>query len=73
MREGGEGTMTTSADTRALLTVVEAAARLAIPRTALYRLLMSGELASVKIGRHRRIPAWAIDEFVHRLVDAQQR
>lgn len=38
-----------------LLTPTEAAARLGVGRTTLYRLLQSGELLSVTIGRCRRI------------------
>jgi excisionase family DNA binding protein len=52
---------------RLLLTVEEAADRLAISRTVVYELLRSGRLESVTIGRNRRIPAVAIDDFVARL------
>ena len=36
-------------------------------RWKVYALIRSGELRSVKIGRDRRIPAHAIEEFVARL------
>ena len=58
-------------DAPLLLTVKQASARLGIPRTALYALLTSGALTSVKIGRLRRVPSWAIDQYVRRLVEEQ--
>jgi excisionase family DNA binding protein len=45
----------TTTSTKLLLTPTEAAARLGIGRTTLYRLLQTGELLSVTIGRCRRI------------------
>ena len=36
-------------------------------RTSIYSLIASGELRSVKIGRSRRIPADALEEYVGRL------
>ena len=50
-----------------LLRVEEAALRLGIGRTSMYRLVMTGELESVQIGGLRRIPAPCIEEYVHRL------
>ncbi|QRP48250.1 helix-turn-helix domain-containing protein [Amycolatopsis sp. FDAARGOS 1241] len=50
-----------------LLTVGEAANWLAISRNAIYELLRSGQLESVTIGRNRRVPALAVDDFVARL------
>lgn len=50
-----------------LLTPERAAERLDIGRTTLYELLAAGEIASVKIGRARRIPAAALAEYVSRL------
>jgi excisionase family DNA binding protein len=47
-----------------LLTVREAARRLGIGRSLLYRLMLEGQVLSVKIGRSRRIPVWALEEFV---------
>ncbi|MFE9672945.1 helix-turn-helix domain-containing protein [Streptomyces sp. NPDC006259] len=49
-----------------LLTVPEAMARLKIGRSALYDLLRTRRLASLTIGRARRIPAHALDDFVQR-------
>jgi excisionase family DNA binding protein len=48
-----------------LLTVEQAAEQLGgVSRSTLYQLMRSGELASVKIGRRRLIPAEAIADYV---------
>lgn len=54
-------------NTLVLLTVEEAARRLRIGRTLCFRLIGTGELESVPIGRLRRVPAVAIPEYVNRL------
>lgn len=46
------------------LTVEEAARRLGVGRTTMYALLASGEVPSVTIGRLRRIPAEALNDYV---------
>ncbi|MFF2921896.1 helix-turn-helix domain-containing protein [Streptomyces celluloflavus] len=46
------------------LTVAEAARRIGIGRTKLYEYGTSGEIASVKIGSLRRIPAEAVNDFL---------
>ncbi|MFF9918985.1 helix-turn-helix domain-containing protein [Streptomyces globisporus] len=46
------------------LTVTEAARRIGIGRTKLYEYVSSGEIASVKIGSLRRIPAEAVNDFL---------
>src|SRR4051794_24142180 len=46
---------------RLLLTIDEAAARLGIGRSHAYIYVMKGELASVKLGRSRRVPAAALE------------
>jgi excisionase family DNA binding protein len=53
---------------RLLLTPEEAADRLALSRTTIYELIRKGELRSVKVGRARRIPAGALDDFVNGLL-----
>lgn len=50
-----------------LLTPEAAADRLAIGRSQMYELLRSGAVGSVKIGRLRRIPAVALEEYVSAL------
>ena len=47
-----------------LLTVEEAAKRLRLGRTLVYRLISSGQLESVKVGRLRRVPAECLPEYV---------
>jgi len=46
------------------LTVEEAARRLGVGRTTMYALVASGEVPSVTIGRLRRIPAQALNDYV---------
>ncbi|GGP77938.1 MULTISPECIES: helix-turn-helix domain-containing protein [Streptomyces] len=52
------------------LTVSEAARRIGVGRTKLYEYVSSGEIASVKIGSLRRIPAEAVNEFLARRLSA---
>ena len=47
-----------------LLNVNEAASALGLGRSLVYMLIATGELASIKIGRSRRIPVGALDEFI---------
>ena len=47
-----------------LLTIPEAAIRLGLGRSLVYRLVMAGEIPSIKLGRARRVPAPALEEFV---------
>ena len=52
---------------RLLLRIEEAAHRLGIGRSLMYRLVLSGEVESVHIGRLRRIPVECLSEHVSRL------
>jgi excisionase family DNA binding protein len=56
-----------------LLTPTEAARRLSLGRTRLYQLIGSGEIASVRVGKLRRIPARAVRAYVDGLVAVQVR
>lgn len=47
-----------------LLTVEDAARRLAVGRTTVFGLVSTGRLRSVKIGKCRRVPEAALDEFI---------
>ncbi|OLF17402.1 helix-turn-helix domain-containing protein [Actinophytocola xanthii] len=58
---------------RVLLTVEEAAERLQIGRTVAWRLVSTGELQSVQIGRLRRVPAAAVAEYAAQLIAQQAR
>lgn len=55
---------------RVVFTVEEAAERLGVGRTLVYALVKSGEIESIAIGRLRRIPCDAVDDFVQRLRQA---
>ena len=59
--------MTVQSTPRMVLTVEEAAERLGIGRTLMYALVKSGDVESIAIGRLRRIPLDALDDFVERL------
>ncbi|MFF8993633.1 helix-turn-helix domain-containing protein [Streptomyces sp. NPDC014983] len=48
-----------------LLTVPEVMARLKISRSTVYDLIRTRRLASITIGRARRIPAHALTALVH--------
>lgn len=50
-------------------TVAEAARQLKIGRTAMYELIMSGEVRSVTIGRLRRVPAHCLAEYLSHLLE----
>ena len=47
-----------------LLTVDEAADVLSLGRTYVYHLVMCNKIASVKLGRKRRIPVFALQDFI---------
>jgi excisionase family DNA binding protein len=50
-----------------LLTIKEVERTLSLGRTQVYKLINSGELRSITIGRCRRIPRQAVAEFVAKL------
>lgn len=52
---------------RVLLTVQEAAEQLGIGRTLVYKLIRNGEIDSLRIGRLRRVPAAAVQDYARRL------
>jgi len=56
-----------------LVSMDEAAATLGIGRTQTYELVMSGKIASVKIGRRRLIVRSELESFVQRLSQTQRR
>ncbi|HEY4684819.1 MAG TPA: helix-turn-helix domain-containing protein [Dehalococcoidia bacterium] len=63
--------MATESALRLLLTVDEVAERLGLGRTKVYELLGRGEIASVRIGTARRVPASALEAYVERLLREQ--
>jgi len=58
--------MSNTAPNRIVLTIEEAEL-LGIGRTLMYSLVASGEVESVQIGRLRRVPTDALDDFLSRL------
>ena len=52
-----------------LLRIEEAAEQLGIGRSLMYRLVLSGAIESVRLGRLRRIPTECLGEHVRRLRD----
>lgn len=56
---------------RVLLSVEDAAERLALSRTRLYALIKTGDIVSVRVGRLRRVPADALTDFTARLIAEQ--
>lgn len=55
-----------------LLDVGEAATLLGLGRSVAYRLIMSGELVSLKVGGRRLVPTAELDAFIARGVAADQ-
>jgi excisionase family DNA binding protein len=50
-----------------MVTAEEAALMLRLSRRTIYLLIASGELASVKVGRNRRVPVDVLREYVAEL------
>jgi len=56
-----------------LISVEEAARRLGVSRSFLYPRVLRGEIASVKLGRSRRVVATGLEEYVRdRLAGAER-
>jgi excisionase family DNA binding protein len=55
-----------SPDGKVLLSVEEAANAMSLGRSFIYELVMRKEIASIKVGRMRRIPIMALQDFVER-------
>jgi excisionase family DNA binding protein len=58
---------TTTTRPRLLLTVEEAAEVLAVGRTTVFHLIRAGRIATVRIGRARRVPMDALVDFTREL------
>ncbi len=63
-RQGRQPATQETAAQRLLLTVSEAAQRLAIGRSLLYELLADGQVESIHVGRLRRIPIDALATYI---------
>jgi excisionase family DNA binding protein len=57
--------------TKVLLTVEEVAEATGLGRTYVYELVMRREIPSIKLGRKRRIPVTALEEFVARQLSGE--
>jgi excisionase family DNA binding protein len=57
---------------RLLLTVEEAADRIGICRSNMFKLIRQGDVESVKVGRLRRVTPAALENFVRRLGTEQE-
>lgn len=51
-----------------LLTIPQAAEQMAVSISTVGRLIRSGELPSVTLGRSRRIPSPVIEQYAHKLL-----
>jgi excisionase family DNA binding protein len=49
---------------RLLLTIPEAAASLGVSRSLVYELVQVGTITTIKIGRSRRVPVAALEDFI---------
>lgn len=58
-------------DVLRLLTVEQFAERTNLGRTTVYAKLAAGEVASVKVGKLRRIPTDEVDQYIKRLLAEQ--
>lgn len=54
-----------------VVSIEEAARRLSLSRMGVYRLLDSGQLASIKVGRRRLVPVAALEQLVVDLQNEQ--
>jgi excisionase family DNA binding protein len=55
-----------SSNEKVLLSVEEAASAMSLGHSFIYELVMRKEIASIKVGRMRRIPVMALQDFVER-------
>jgi excisionase family DNA binding protein len=75
--EAGTTRATTEVGSRAemprlLLTVEEAAQRIGICRSNMFKLIREGEVRSVKVGRLRRVTPAALEDFVRQLTAKEE-
>lgn len=58
-------------EAKLLLTVDEAGARLGFGRRTVYNMIRRGELATISVGRYRRIPVAALEAWIAHLIEDQ--
>jgi excisionase family DNA binding protein len=56
---------------RLLLTIPEAAASLGVSRSLVYELVQVGTIVTIKIGRSRRVPVAALEDFIAQQLQRQ--
>jgi excisionase family DNA binding protein len=61
------------ADPVLVMNVPEAPARIGLSESKTKRLIAAGEIASIPMGRRRKVPVAAIDAYLHRLGREQLR
>ena len=61
--------LTVRTNDRLLLTVEEAADRLGIGRSLMYELIGEGQIASIRVGRLRRVPLESLTDYVAAMRD----
>lgn len=71
MTAAGSDTWPVDQEQPVLLKVEEAAKRLQVCRATMFKLIGSGEIESVQIGRLRRVKPSALDDYVSRLTAKQ--
>jgi excisionase family DNA binding protein len=64
--------LTAPAESTSILDVPAAAARLGLGTTKTKQLIASGELASVTVGRRRKVPLVAIESYIRTLQEPEQ-
>ena len=64
MRTGSGGVVMSSLSEMKFLTVAEVAALMRVSKMTVYRLVHSGELASVRVGRSFRVPERAVHAYL---------
>ncbi len=62
----------TASSSKLLLTVEEAAQVMSLGRTLMYALVMRKQITSIKVGRTRRIPLTALEQYVQRLTEVEK-
>jgi excisionase family DNA binding protein len=73
MRKRRDSSSSLLSEGKVLLSVEEAASVMSLGRSFIYDLVMRGEIASIKVGRTRRIPVMALQEFVNKQLMLNER
>jgi excisionase family DNA binding protein len=71
-RTAGSKSLPPDRPPRLLLTVEEAAERIGICRSNMFKLIRQGDVRSVKVGRLRRVTPAALEDFIRRLSGGEE-